>query len=254
MTKPTYFVHGYSDDGKGFDARNWYWRGTQQIFGPAFSGPLGRSWTYCYYSADTNCDLLVSGDREKSIKTLGAELAWEIFDHFSRFRASVDIVAHSMGGLIARAALTGVNKGDPAFPPYLYVEDVVTLSTPHRGAPAGAFCKVAPCPRQVKEMRKNSSFLRWLEDTPEGATGTDWTLIGFDDDLTAPVWSAVPKDMRNTQHKVILFTTTDGYDYIRCDYYSTGCNMADRDTYFQSFDVEGPLKHAAYASNWAFTH
>jgi hypothetical protein len=122
----------------------------------------------------------------------------------------------------------------------------------------------------VKEMRKNSSFLRWLEDTPEGATGTDWTLIGFDDDLTAPVWSAVPKDMRNTQHKVIytgdqflpkptahmdiLFTTTDGYDYIRCDYYSTGCNMADRDTYFQSFDVEGPLKHAAYASNWAFTH
>jgi pimeloyl-ACP methyl ester carboxylesterase len=271
MTKPVYFVHGYSPDGKGFNNRNWYWRDALNVFNPAFSGPLGKGWTFCYYDLDTECDLKVPGDQNRSIEAIGADLAWEIYDHFSRFRVSVDIVAHSMGGLVARAALTGVNKGLPTFPPYLYVEDAITLSTPHGGAPIGSFCPIAPCPRQVEEMQTNSSFLTWLEDTPEGATGTDWTLFGFDDDLTVPAWKAVPTDQGNDEHKVIyfedqflpkkdahmnlLFAAPYTYDYIRCDFYNQDtCTMADRNTFIRHYEDEGPLKLAAYASYWVTTY
>ena len=43
----------------------------------------------------------------------------------------MDIVAHSMGGLIARVALLGSAQGWEGFPPKLDVNNVVTLSTPH---------------------------------------------------------------------------------------------------------------------------
>ena len=45
----------------------------------------------------------------------------------------VDIVGHSMGGLIARVALLGSAQGWEGFPPKLNVDNVVTLSTPHQG-------------------------------------------------------------------------------------------------------------------------
>ncbi|MFJ2591339.1 esterase/lipase family protein, partial [Streptomyces sp. NPDC087538] len=51
---------------------------------------------------------------------------------------TVDLVGHSMGGLIIRAALAGYAKGDPTWPDTLYVEDVVTLGTPHKAAWLGA--------------------------------------------------------------------------------------------------------------------
>jgi triacylglycerol esterase/lipase EstA (alpha/beta hydrolase family) len=40
-----------------------------------------------------------------------------------------------MGGLIARYALARVQRGHRRFPPRLWIPNVVTLGTPHRGAP-----------------------------------------------------------------------------------------------------------------------
>jgi hypothetical protein len=38
-----------------------------------------------------------------------------------------------MGGLVIRSALLIVQRNTPGWPPYLYVEDVITLATPHKG-------------------------------------------------------------------------------------------------------------------------
>jgi hypothetical protein len=249
LAKPVYFVHGYTDNGSGFDANGAYW-GTMisdYIYDGSpsgFSGPIARAWTFCYYSADTNCDLKVTGDRNRAVKDVGADLAWEIYDHFSKFNVAVDAVGHSMGGLVIRAAITGVQKGDPAFPPYLYVEDVTTLSTPHRGDPAAGGCVFTQC----YDMRSGSAFLTWLNDNAQASSGTDWTLIGFDDDLLVPVWSSVPDNMPSVGHKVIydagqvlpkiyahmdqLQRTSGSYNYSYCDYFSTGCSMGSRGSFY----------------------
>ena len=44
--------------------------------------------------------------------------------------AKVDIVAHSMGGLVARSALENYGKAD-------LVQNLITLGTPHKGSPMG---------------------------------------------------------------------------------------------------------------------
>jgi hypothetical protein len=273
LAKPTYFVHGYTDDGSGFDADS-YWGDIIGMFrqpewpGGSWSGPIAREWTYCYYSVDRNCDLLAPGDRERPIKDLGADLAWEIYDHFSQYNVAVDVVAHSMGGLITRAALTGVERGDPDFPPYLYVEDVTTLSTPHRGAPAAVICQF----RQCVDMRGSSEFLAWLEDTPQSAMGTNWTVVGLHDDLVAPVWSSVPDDMTSAGHKLIyegdqflpkstahmeLLWRTSGTFAARLCHISEDpdpCDMSDPDTWYEFPDWRTPGRTALLASysSWEY--
>jgi hypothetical protein len=271
LAKPVYFVHGYSDDGKGIDASN-YWGDIISLFrNPSqgwtkggFTGPIGRAWTYCYYSTDTNCDLLTPGDREKSIEELGKDLAWLIYDQYSQYNVATDIVAHSMGGLVVRAALDGVQRGDSEFPRFLYVEDVVTLSTPHRGAPSALICQFQQC----KEMRRNSDFLKKLSDTPRSDMLTLWTIIGMDDDLIAPVWSSVPEDMKDVQHKLIytgdqflpkvdahmdmLWRTTGTYSVDNCQISESveQCDMGNRDTYDEYSNFDPPSMEAVKASYW----
>ena len=46
----------------------------------------------------------------------------------------VDLIAHSQGGIVARAALAGADLWDPTMP---VVEHLVTLGTPHHGAVGG---------------------------------------------------------------------------------------------------------------------
>jgi triacylglycerol esterase/lipase EstA (alpha/beta hydrolase family) len=72
-----------------------------------------------------------------------------------------------MGGLIARVALTGVSRGWKGFPPFLYVEDAVTLGTPHGGVAASW---VRSCDEtQCVQMRPGSKFLRVLASLGQGA-------------------------------------------------------------------------------------
>jgi len=264
LTKPVYLIHGYSDLGQGFNAKGAYWDNAIADFltdsNPAIL--TGKIWTWCYYSNDTNCDLLSIGDRSKPIKTLGQELAWDIYDRYSRYGTAVDVVGHSMGGLIIRAALTGVQKRESGFPPYLFVEDVATLSTPHRGVLAGYACSVTGAPQQCQDMKANSSFMTWLYDNPQGASGTDWTVIGFDDDLVVPAWSGAPDDMTSVGHRVIyhdgqitpqisthmdlLEKTSGAFDYWYCDYWSS-CASSGRSSYPYVNDYFDPMKMVRYA-------
>jgi pimeloyl-ACP methyl ester carboxylesterase len=203
LNEPIYFVHGFdkSTNPHANCAADW---------GPAInkykaSGATGPMITVGYYNSDTNCNVTIGrGGRKTPIKDFGKQLAWDIYNRYSKHGRSVDAVGHSMGGLIIRAALTGTQRKESGFPPYLYVEDVVTLGTPHTGAkPLGikACLKWHSDQQQCKDFTAGSGFLRWLAQNPQSAQGTDWTLIGSDDDGIVDEKSATGMD---AGHKVIF--------------------------------------------------
>jgi hypothetical protein len=136
---------------------------------------------------------------------------------------------------------------------------VSTISTPHRGNAGWE----SPCStQQCNDMQPGSAFLDWLGalyngyqpgENPQSAMGTDWTLIGFDDDWVVPAWSAAAVNDSNNHygsmpvgHKVIygggqiakLYAhgteptiTSGSYSYTYCDYNAT-CDMANRGTWY----------------------
>jgi hypothetical protein len=212
---PIIFVHGY-DDGLGCpsdDEHMWStlkgdlvedgWTGSKRLVG--------------YYSCDTNvstspndwidlhgshntyyntspCSPLcsthetgtsghLSHNRNTDIRHLAYHLAWFIYHNYAKFGISVQIVAHSMGGLIVRWMLYAEQNngtvGKGVFPPVLYVQDIYTVSTPHNGT-AYAFLGVF---WQAEEMQTGSSFMNAINDTasgrnPQATHGTDWTTMG----------------------------------------------------------------------------
>ena len=192
-SRTLFLVHGYSTDGSGQDCGG-YW-------GSAMSALRNEGWsgtfvTYGYYTVDTGCTIEYPGTRDSSIWILGQDLAWEIYMRYSRNGQSVDVLAHSMGGLVIRAALTGVSRGDTGFPPYIYVEDVATLSTPHLGAGFARLCLFLQC----VEMRPGSGLLGRLAANPQSRQGTDWSLFGAGDDVIVEDGSATGI---SAGHKVI---------------------------------------------------
>lgn len=130
------------------------------------SGPYGHSGT----SHDNNTDI--------------RHLAWH-FAHWMRAYIpndpSIDVVAHSMGGLIVRYAL-GKQSGDW---PALNVEDVVTLGSPHGGVNFASWTGTV----QGTQMEPDSFLIGWLAQNapnPQGSTGTEWTVIGSAGDVVVP--------------------------------------------------------------------
>jgi hypothetical protein len=210
-TKPVLFVHGFDlDDRPGYDCRS-VWREMRSRFEDF--GHTGRLATVGYYRGDHRCTRRLDGfgrqsqhfghrgrrhNANASIRHLGYHLAWTIWSEYSRRGRRVDLVGHSMGGLIIRYALAQVERNHPRFARYLLVEDAVTLGTPHAGAGLALVCRW----RQCKEMRPGSRLLRWLRRRgahPDGRGRTDWTTIGSHSDFIVPAASAVAM---NSDHRL----------------------------------------------------
>jgi putative serine esterase DUF676 len=151
----------------------------------------------------------LSHNRNTDLRHLAYHLAWFIYDNYSKTGQDVQIVAHSMGGLIVRwmlyAEANNATVGQGVFPPVLYAQDVYTISTPHNGtgyAFLGGFY-------QAQEMQTGSAFLNALNGSasgrnPQGTNGTDWTTMGnypSDSDLVVTDTSAVHMD---GGHKVLF--------------------------------------------------
>lgn len=229
-SKRVLLIHGYQPWGTPTSPCDMWGAMESSLQSQGFTGPLT---SVGYYDAQVACDVSVipygsatthyapSGgvhDRYVSIRHLGYELAWMIHDRYSRYGETVDIVAHSMGGLVARYAIAQVQRKASGFPTTLLVEDVVTLGTPHNGSGYASWCWTTQC----EDMSSGSSFLSWVRSyawNPQASGGTDWTAIGSDDDGTVSEASAV--DM-GAAHKV-QYTGAANLDH--GDYY-TSTSMA----------------------------
>ncbi|MDQ0710597.1 hypothetical protein QFZ55_000049 [Streptomyces luteogriseus] len=159
--------------------------------------------TVGFYKGEVGCDVNLApkdGDPNLSLRELGRRLAWGIYNLHSSKGESVDLVGHSMGGLIVRAAILGVTHHAPEekWPPFIRVEDAVTLGTPHYGTQQN--CEELTL--QCQQMKPGSSFLTWLHSTgvPQ-PTRTDWTFIGSNADKTVNKESATPTN-DGAQHLV----------------------------------------------------
>jgi hypothetical protein len=134
------------------------------------------------------------------IEHLGYHLAWYVNKRFSQFGKPVDVVAHSLGGLALRYAMTRVQAHDPQFPSKLLIEDVVTLGTAHGGTTG--FTTADLCPGntvQCAQMAPGSAFLASLgaHPNPNPDEATDWTVIGSEMDDTVPGTSAIAMPAAN---------------------------------------------------------
>jgi pimeloyl-ACP methyl ester carboxylesterase len=219
-TRPIIFVHGLDPDWD-FDASSNCANWNQLMTALRDWGHNAPMHTMKYYAQDTNCtDSMGSTDQNTSIWTLGYLLADWIWDHYTVRGIPVDIVGHSMGGLIARAALA--NTGAPGWPQYLLVEDVVTLGTPHQGSDSAYGCWYTQC----EELRPNSAFLQSLPENPQGYGGTDWTLVGSDSDLHVQQ-SGVGM---TAAHKVMYLYP----DYGHSDYYTDTSPLEDADVHWNN--------------------
>jgi triacylglycerol esterase/lipase EstA (alpha/beta hydrolase family) len=206
-TENVYFVHGYASGTGGFDVCRYWCDAINAVDNAGWSGAL---YGVGYYAADTNFSYRMSTrDHNTPIKELGRDLAWLIYNVETRHGRSADLVGHSMGGLIIRAALTGVAKGEAGFPSTLYVEDVVTFATPHLGTNSAQACPTEQC----IDMRPKSEFLRWLLQGPQSTQGTDWTLIGDDSDIFVAERSATGMSA-NVGHKHIYRTDVGNHNGI----------------------------------------
>ncbi|MFW0786438.1 hypothetical protein AAFP35_18225 [Gordonia sp. CPCC 206044] len=195
-----YLVHGYNDAGGSDCASLW---GNAIDYFTSRGVDKSSIHTVGYYAGDKNCkDDVARADTDTRIKHVAAALANHIYNTDTRQGKSVDIVAHSMGGLVTRVAILGSALGWKGFPAgKLKVGDVVTLATPHQGIIDRDKYKSV----QWDSMEPGSTFLEVLQEPAHRldqpwAKGIDWSFVGSNEDTTVFAGSGYDKD-RPVQHK-----------------------------------------------------
>jgi triacylglycerol esterase/lipase EstA (alpha/beta hydrolase family) len=214
--RPVLFVHGY--EAWGCASTN-----ATETFEPTIDFLRQRGWhqdmvTVGYYSCDVAMndtleaygrkDLAPTADRDADLRSLAYHLAWMIWSRYSSRGVGVDLVAHSMGGLIVRWMLYRMQAHEADFPPRLYVRAVVSIAAPHAGAPFAAFCPSIQC----QEMTAGSSFLDELSRNavaPQGTGGTVWNLVGSSADQVVPADSSTSM---GAAHTVVYSLPAYGHD------------------------------------------
>lgn len=215
-TTPILLVHGFdSDFNSAVDC------GDRGYITPWVNGLRARGFTNVrpvgFYARDSRCADYVPDRSDNTVNTsineLGRDLANLIYTRYTRHDRAVAVSAHSMGGLVIRAALDGVAKRQPGFPARLRVTDVITSGTPHAGTRFGTRC--AARARQCAEFVPGSRFLTNLGQNPQGADGTDWTLIGSRRDEYVPPQSAVAMRRVSTSRPGIAKVVHAPYTHVQ---------------------------------------
>jgi hypothetical protein len=180
----------------------------------------------------TGCDALPGSGihtRNTAIAHLAFHLAWSIYNHYTSKGIPVDIVAHSMGGLIVRMAVHQSGSGDPAWPPRLLVDSVVSYGTPFNGAKDACLAWASVVAYgQLREMCAWSRLLNYLRAEAQDLPG-HWVLIGSGSDGYVEGESAV--DMDGAHYYAYGYGVTPGDGgrqgcggYGHADYFGAGAD------------------------------
>ena len=128
------------------------WEGFLQL--NAGGGFAGLSWDRSlihalrYFNGDTGCEDDIGtdphcngysdgyvGTNNEDIRHIACRFYWYVYNKYTSQGQPVNILAHSMGGIIAKWALSEAAQHNTAQFPYpLLVYNVVTLSTPFQDA------------------------------------------------------------------------------------------------------------------------
>ena len=104
-----------------------YWNKGRAVHGTTYGEMLSeRGWTPVFLRVNTGLGLRANGVEL-------AALMQRLVDEWPVEVGRISLVGHSMGGLIIRAARAGAHAVEPRWTDL--VSDVVTLGTPHLGAP-----------------------------------------------------------------------------------------------------------------------
>lgn len=201
-------VHGYNSD-EGTDCNGSTWGNALEYY--TDEGGLSRDslHTIGYYkddmSGENDCDVMIGDGQattDRKIQYVARDLANYVYQNYTSRDQAVDIVAHSMGGLVTRVAILGSYEGWSGFPPALNVDNVATLATPHQGVicddDTGDGEDNCPNTEQWLQMDPDSGFMDALHQSDRElndpwAAQTDWSLIGSDEDTTVSYDSAIDK-------------------------------------------------------------
>ena len=126
-------VAGITSKTRGGISADLYEHGPEQLGYPAsstyrfsYAGTDGPRFHTPYSRQDTYIDIRTAAAR---LRALMRKIAMK------HPGASVDLIAHSQGGVVARTYLTTVARSSDGLP---HVEHLVTFATPHRGAPGAS--------------------------------------------------------------------------------------------------------------------
>jgi pimeloyl-ACP methyl ester carboxylesterase len=196
---PLLLVHGYGDAGTGKGCNGDTFKNALAYYQNAGGRPRASLTTIGYYPGDKGrCDAMIgdgNASNQRPIQDIASDLALYIDSEYTSQGRSVDIIGHSMGGLIARVALLGSAQGWEGFPNRrLNVGNVVTLSAPHQGVAKPS----AHDDAQWRQMAPGSGFIERLHKAGSDlgdpwANGTDWSLVGSHEDGTVTHDSGIDK-------------------------------------------------------------
>jgi pimeloyl-ACP methyl ester carboxylesterase len=173
------FLHGLCENES-------YWNRWRERTGTTYGEMLaGEGWTPVFLRANTGLGL-----RENGVAL--AALMQQLVETWPVPVTRVALVGHSMGGLIVRAA--GAVAGPGETPWTDLVSDVVTLGTPHLGAPI------------ARGIGHGSRGLGRLPETAAFGRILDWRSVGVHD-LVAGLAEDVPP-LPHARYRLVAATVT----------------------------------------------
>ena len=175
------FLHGLSETES-------YWDRRRHETGGSYGERLaGEGWSPVYLRANSGLTLSENGVAMAAVMD-DLVAAWPVEVR------RIALVGHSMGGLIMRSACAVVTDADPAW--NLLVTDVVTLGTPHLGAPIAraltAGSSGLPCCPSRRLSAGSSTTARWASSTSAPACPTTYATCR----TPATTWSPAPSPVR----------------------------------------------------------
>lgn len=163
-----------------------YWERARDVVGTTYPAAFAaKGWTPVLLRANTGLGVRANGVALSS-------LLQDLVDHWPVPVERITLVGHSMGGLVMRAA--GAVATDAADPWTQRVSDVVTLGTPHLGAPI------------ARGIGHGSTGLGWLPETAPFGRFLDRRSAGVRDLVAGLTADVAP--LPSARYRLVSATVT----------------------------------------------